>query len=239
MFKLTPRGTAAALLPLLAACATAKSAATPEPGTGTATAASATASTAATSTASTPPATAPAHDMSSHAGHGGMNMSMPITIPPGVIYTKADVEFMQGMIAHHAQAIAMSQLAETRGVNTRVLRFAKKIDQSQRAEIRLMQEWLVENKQFAPDTNSHKSMMMVGMLTPEQMKMLESTKGPEFDRQFLTLMIKHHQGALQMVKDLFASPRAAQDVDVNVFANEVENVQTVEIQLMQQMLADL
>lgn len=177
--------------------------------------------------------------MSTHAGHGGMNMSMPITIPPGVIYTKADVEFMQGMIAHHAQAIAMSRLAETRGANPRVLRFAMKIDQSQRAEIRLMQEWLVANKQFAPDTTSHTTMMMAGMLTPAQMKMLESTKGTEFDRQFLTLMIKHHEGALQMVKDLFASPRAAQDVDVNVFANEVENVQTVEIQLMQQMLADL
>lgn len=174
--------------------------------------------------------------MSAHAHTAGM---APIVIPPGALFTKADVEFMQGMIAHHAQAIAMSRLAEKRGLNPRVLRFAMKIDQSQRAEIRQMQEWLIANKQMAPDTNSHKTMMMAGMLTPEQMQMLEASKGTEFDRQFLGMMIRHHQGAIQMVKDLFASPRAAQDVDISVFANEVEAVQTAEIGAMQQMLADL
>ena len=169
--------------------------------------------------------------------HAGM--SMPVTIPPGALYTAADVDFMQGMIAHHAQAIYMSRLAESRGVNARVLRFAKKIDQSQRAEIRLMQEWLVANKQMAPDTNSFRTMMMAGMLTNAQLATLEATRGAEFDRQFLTLMIQHHEGALKMVADLFATPRAAQDVDISVFANDVELVQTAEIALMHQMLADL
>ena len=172
-----------------------------------------------------------------HMMHAGM--SMPVTIPPGALYTAADVDFMQGMIAHHAQAIYMSRLAESRGVNARVLRFAKKIDQSQRAEIRLMQEWLVANKQMAPDTNSFRTMMMAGMLTNAQLATLEATRGAEFDRQFLTLMIQHHEGALKMVADLFATPRAAQDVDISVFANDVELVQTAEIALMHQMLADL
>lgn len=166
-------------------------------------------------------------------------MSTPVTIPAGAIYTAADVNFMQGMIAHHAQAIHMSRLAETRGVNARVLRFAKKIDQSQRAEILLMQEWLIANKQSAPDTNSFRTMMMTGMLTNEQLAQLEATRGPEFDRQFLTLMIRHHEGALQMVAELLASPLAAQDVDVSVFANDVEIVQSAEIALMRQMLQDL
>ena len=170
--------------------------------------------------------------------HAGMDMGT-ITIPPGALYTKADVDFMQGMIAHHAQAIYMSRLADARGSNQRVIRFAKKIDQSQRAEIRLMQEWLIANKQMAPDTNSYRTMMMAGMLTPAQLAKLESTKGPEFDRQFLLLMIQHHEGALKMVKELFATPRAGQDVDISVFANDVEVVQTAEIQLMHQMLADL
>ena len=176
----------------------------------------------------------PAADHMMHAG-----MSMPVAIPAGALYTAADVDFMQGMIAHHAQAIYMSRLAESRGVNPRVLRFAKKIDQSQRAEIRLMQEWLVANKQMAPDTNSFRTMMMAGMLTNAQLATLEATRGAEFDRQFLTLMIQHHEGALKMVADLFATPRAAQDVDISVFANDVELVQTAEIALMHQMLADL
>lgn len=162
----------------------------------------------------------------------------PITIPKGAIYTRADVEFMQGMIAHHAQAIHMSKLAVTRGANPRLLRFAQKIDQSQDAEIRQMQEWLRANGQFAPDTSSWRTMMMQGMLTPEQLAKLDAARGREFDRLYLVLMIQHHEGALTMVKDLFASPRAAQDVDISVFANDVETVQTAEIAVMKQMLAE-
>ncbi len=163
----------------------------------------------------------------------------PITIPKGALYTVADVEFMQGMIAHHAQAIYMSKLAVTRGANPRLLRLAKKIDQSQDAEIRQMQEWLRANGQVAPDTSSWRTMQMVGMLTPEQLKGLDAARGAEFDKQYLMLMIQHHEGALKMVADLFASPRAAQDVDISVFANDVEVTQSAEIALMKQMLTEL
>ena len=85
-----------------------------------------------------------------------------------------------------------------------MLKFANKIDQSQVAEIRLMQDWLARNGQFAPDTSSWRTMTMPGMLTAEQLKELDAAKGVEFDRAFLTLMIQHHEGALKMVTDLFA-----------------------------------
>ena len=176
----------------------------------------------------------PAIALAQHAGH---NVS--ITVPPGAPYTVADVEFMQGMIAHHAQAIYMSRMAEKHGANARVLRLATKIDQSQVAEIRLMQQWLVHYGQVAPDTSSWRSMRMAGMLTESQLAELDAANGVGFDRAFLTLMIQHHEGALQMVKDLFAAPRAGQEVDVNVFANDVVTVQTAEIGVMRQMLSQL
>jgi uncharacterized protein (DUF305 family) len=169
-----------------------------------------------------------------------MSATMPrITIPKGALYTEADVRFMQGMIAHHAQAIYMSRMAAAHGADARVLKLANKIDQSQVAEIKLMQQWLRSNGQFAPDTSSWHRMSMAGMLTSAQLAQLDSAKGPEFDRLFLTGMIHHHKGALQMVSDLFASPLAAQDVDVSVFANDVVVVQTAEIGVMQQMLNGL
>ena len=184
-----------------------------------------------------------AHDMSAMPGMSAMagmsGMDAPVTIPPGAIYTVADVHFMQGMIAHHAQAIFMSRLAAEHNANARLQRFATKIDQSQTSEIRLMQEWLHANGQFVPDTSSYHTVMMPGMLDKEQVKQLEAARGAEFDRQFLVLMIQHHQGALKMVEDLFASPRAGQDVDVSVFANDVVTVQTAEIGLMYQMLSNL
>jgi uncharacterized protein (DUF305 family) len=166
-------------------------------------------------------------------------MSAPVTIPKGAIFTEADVRFMQGMIAHHAQAIYMSRMASAHGANPRVLKFANKIDQSQIAEIRLMQQWLHRNSQSAPDTSSWRTMQMPGMLTAAQLKELDAAKGVDFDREFLTLMIQHHNGALKMVSDLFATPLAAQDVDVSVFANDVQTVQTAEIGTMQQMLENL
>lgn len=185
-------------------------------------------------------ATAHKHDMAGMSGMAGMaGMMMPVVIPKGALYTESDVRFMQGMIAHHAQAIYMSRLAAGRNASARVLKFANKIDQSQQAEIRLMQDWLVANKQAAPDTDSWRTMSMPGMLTAAQLASLDAARGTAFDAQFLNLMIQHHNGALRMVADLLATPLAAQDVDVSVFANDVEIVQTAEIALMQQMLANL
>ena len=167
------------------------------------------------------------------------SMAGHIVVPKGASYTVADVEFMQGMIAHHAQAIHMSRMAEAHRANPRVLKLAVKIDQSQVAEIRIMQDWLRNNGQHAPDTSSWRTMTMPGMLTADQLKQLDAATGVAFDRAFLDLMIQHHEGALKMVEDLFKSPRGGQEVDVGVFANDVVTVQTAEIGIMRRLLADL
>jgi uncharacterized protein (DUF305 family) len=172
-------------------------------------------------------------------GMKGMDMGHEIVIPKGAPYTKADVEFMQGMIAHHSQAIVMSRMAESHGANPQVLKLSNKIDQSQVPEIRIMQAWLTRNKQFAPDTSSWHDMMMAGMLTAEQLKELDAAKGVDFDRAYLRLMIQHHAGALKMVDDLLNSSLAGQEVDVNVFANDVVTAQTIEIGIMQKLLTQL
>ena len=167
------------------------------------------------------------------------DMGREIVIPKGALYTRADVEFMQGMIAHHAQAIVMSRMAESHGANPQVLKLSNKIDQSQLPEIRIMQAWLERNDQFAPDTSSWHHMTMAGMLTPAQLKSLDAARGVEFDRAYLRLMIQHHVGALKMVEDLFNAPLAGQEVDVNVFANDVVTAQTTEIGIMQRLLKQL
>jgi uncharacterized protein (DUF305 family) len=168
-----------------------------------------------------------------HMAHGH------VAIPTGALYTVADVEFMQGMIAHHAQAIFMSRMAAGHHADPRVLKLANKIDQSQVAEIRIMQEWLTRNGQAAPDTSSWRGMRMPGMLTMAQLDTLDAATGGAFDRAYLGLMIQHHEGALRMVRDLLATPGAAQDVDVSVFADDVVSVQTAEIGAMRQLLSQL
>jgi uncharacterized protein (DUF305 family) len=187
------------------------------------------------------PASAQSGGMSGMSGmnHAGMDMGGPIVIPKGALYTKADVEFMQGMIAHHAQAIVMSRMATSHGANPQVLKLSNKIDQSQVPEIDIMQKWLRRYNQFAPDTSSWHHMRMDGMLTDEQLAQLDAAKGVDFDRAYLQLMIQHHQGALKMVDDLFAVPMAAQEVDVSVFANDVVTAQTGEIGIMQRLLSQL
>lgn len=175
----------------------------------------------------------------SMAGMNHMDMGHEIVIPKGAPYTKADVEFMQGMIAHHAQAIVMSRMAESHGANPQVLKLSNKIDQSQVPEIRIMQAWLERNKQFAPDTSSWHDMAMSGMLTAAQLNELDVARGVDFDRVYLRYMIMHHVGALKMVDDLFHSAMAGQEVDVNVFANDVVTAQTVEIGIMQRLLTQL
>jgi uncharacterized protein (DUF305 family) len=171
--------------------------------------------------------------------HSMHRMGPEIVIPKGAIYTKADVEFMQGMIAHHAQAIVMSRLAEKNGANPQVLKLSRKIDQSQVPEIDIMQQWLRRHEQFAPDTASWHNMRMDGMLTDEEIAELDTSKGVAFDRAFLIGMIKHHEGAIKMVDDLFKVKGAGQEVDANIFANDVVSAQTAEIGIMRGLLAKL
>jgi len=175
----------------------------------------------------------------SMAGMPGMDMGPPIVIPKGALYTKADVEFMQGMIAHHAQAVVMSNMAASHGANPQVLKLSNKIDQSQLPEIDIMQKWLRRYNQFAPDTASWHHMRMDGMLSDEQLAELDAARGVVFDRAYLQMMIQHHAGALKMVDDLFATPKAAQEVDVGVFANDVVTAQTGEIGIMRRLLTQL
>ena len=167
------------------------------------------------------------------------HMGPEIVIPNGARYTKADVEFMQGMIAHHAQAIVMSRLAEKNGANAQVLKLSRKIDQSQVPEIEIMQQWLRRHDQFAPDTASWHDMRMDGMLSDAEIAELDTSKGVAFDRAFLIGMIKHHEGAIKMVDDLFKVKGAGQEVDANIFANDVVSAQTAEIGIMRGLLAKL
>jgi len=171
--------------------------------------------------------------------HSMHQMAPEIVIPKGARYTKADVEFMQMMIAHHAQAIVMSRMAEGNGANPQVLKLSRKIDQSQMPEIQIMQQWLRRNDQMAPDTASWHTMRMDGMLSDDELAALSAAKGTEFDRLYLTGMIKHHAGAIKMVDDLFKAPGAAQDVDANIFANDVVTAQTAEIGIMRRLLSQL
>jgi uncharacterized protein (DUF305 family) len=185
-------------------------------------------------------AAAPAAAAAQHGGdHAHHAMGPEIVIPPGARYTKADVQFMQGMIAHHAQAIVMSRLAESNGANPQVLKLSRKIDQSQIPEILIMQDWLRRHDQFAPDTSSWRGMRMDGMLDDAEMAALTAARGTAFDRLFLVGMIKHHAGAIKMVDELFKTPGAGQEVDANVFANDVATTQTAEIGIMRRLLAQL
>jgi uncharacterized protein (DUF305 family) len=166
------------------------------------------------------------------------------SLPP---LSQADVEFMQGMIMHHSQAVEMTALIPSHTENKDIRSLGAKISSSQSDEIRFMQRWLAVRGQSIsmvmagmPGMNmSGQSMApMPGMLTPEQMEALRKAKGAEFDRLFLTGMIQHHKGALVMVKDLFDEPGAGQDADIFNFATDADNTQQAEIKIMQNMLEE-
>ena len=161
-------------------------------------------------------------------------------------YTTADIEFMSGMIGHHAQAVKMAGWAQSHGASRSLQIFCGRIATGQTAEIGLMQQWLKERNQPVPEADARGMkmsmagmdhyVMMPGMLTDEQMKQLDAARGVDFDRLFLTFMMQHHRGALTMVDKLFNTPGAAQDEIVFKFANDVQADQTTEIDRMQQML---
>jgi uncharacterized protein (DUF305 family) len=162
-------------------------------------------------------------------------------------YTDADVQFMSGMIGHHAQAIVMANWAPTHGASPALLRLADRIINAQQDEIATMQRWLGDRLRPVPLARPsgmkmkmngvEHEMLMPGMLTDIQMKQLDATKGTEFDRLFLTFMIQHHRGAVSMVKDLFDTYGAGQDETVFKFASDVSVDQSTEIERMEKMLA--
>ena len=158
-------------------------------------------------------------------------------------YTAADVAFMQDMIAHHAQALHMTGLVSDRTGNPAIELLARRIDISQEDEIILIEDWLEARGEAVPDPQMIRrhaaghGQLMPGMLTAEQLSALEATRGPEFDRLFLESMIRHHQGALEMVRDLFASEGGGHETEIWQFASHVDADQRVEIDRMTRMLA--
>jgi uncharacterized protein (DUF305 family) len=165
-------------------------------------------------------------------------------LPP---VSAADVQFMQGMIVHHAQAVEMSALIESHTKNKDVRSLGARISHSQADEIRFMKRWLASRGQPIADATHnmhthHKNMsheLMPGMLSAEQMEALKKAKGEEFDRLFLSGMIQHHGGALTMVKDLHDTAGAGQDAELFNFATDVDSGQRAEIRIMQTMLEKL
>jgi uncharacterized protein (DUF305 family) len=167
-------------------------------------------------------------------------------LPGRYPWTRADVDFITGMISHHAQAVVMAKWAPTHGAGKSVSTLCARILTSQTDEINLFQTWLKDRNLPVPEAKPmpmkmmmngvEHEMMMPGMLTDEQMKQLDAARGPEFDRLFLTYMIQHHQGAITMVDQLMASPAAAQDDAVYKFSSDIYADQSAEIERMTLML---
>lgn len=162
-------------------------------------------------------------------------------------FTDADVHFMTGMIFHHAQAIEMSRLAPTHTASPSVQTLAGRIINAQQDEIATMQRWLRDRGQPVPELHITDSGVMVhgaghamhmpGMLTPAQLRELDAARGAEYDRLFLTFMIQHHQGAVTMVHELFATDGAGQDEELFKFAADVQVDQATEVARMELMLS--
>ncbi len=167
-------------------------------------------------------------------------------LPPS---SKKDIEFMQGMIMHHEQAVVMTALIESRTDNRDIRLIGARISQSQTDEMNFMKRWLevrgkpvvsmmdgMSDGDMSDKYASGGKMLMPGMLTPIQMGALMRAKGADFDRLFLKGMIQHHKGALVMVKDLFDSPGAGQDAELFNFATDVDSGQRADIRSMETLL---
>jgi uncharacterized protein (DUF305 family) len=165
-------------------------------------------------------------------------------------FTAADVRFMTGMIAHHAQALVLSSLAPTRGASEPVRTLAARISNAQKDEIATMERWLRERDQPVPsieidgtalrvDGRSVHGRDMAGILTQAQIDKLDAARGTDFDRLFLTYMIEHHRGAVTMVDTLFGAEGAAQDGAAFRLASDINVDQNTEIDRMRRMLRTL
>ena len=164
-------------------------------------------------------------------------------------YIEADVDFLQGMIIHHEQAIVMSEMADERTNNKSILDLAKRIDVSQKDEINFMESWLKDRDEFKQEEHKdshdhhshgmHSHVNMVGMASPKQLNDLSNSDSTNFDRLFLKLMISHHDGALEMVEELKKYPGNTYDPILNEFVSDLINDQGVEIERMNTLLTDL
>jgi uncharacterized protein (DUF305 family) len=179
---------------------------------------------------------------------GAASQTLPSNTRPSAPQpTQADIDFMQGMIMHHGQAVEMTALIPSHTQNPEIRSLGARISRSQSDEMNFMKRWLIARNlpvsmsmPGMPDMDMHGNPMqaMPGMLTPAQMDALRHAKGAEFDHLFLTGMIQHHNGALIMVKALFETPGAGQDADIFDFATDADNTQRAEIRIMQSMLEE-
>ena len=172
--------------------------------------------------------------------------SMRAKLPP---LSAKDVEFMQGMIMHHAQAVEMTALINERTTNKNLRLLGARISHSQAEEMKYMERWLklrgestsmpMPSMHNMPgmDMSKHQ-MLMPGMLTQEQMDALKMAKAAEFDRLFLMGLIQHHKGALTMVDELFNTAGSGQDAELFNFATDVDSGQRAEIRIMENMLLE-
>jgi uncharacterized protein (DUF305 family) len=165
---------------------------------------------------------------------------------PQMKWTEADAQFMTGMIAHHAQAVMMAGWAPSHGASPAVRGLCERIVVGQRDEIKLMQRWLREWGKPVPEADASHDMMpgmehhlMPGMLTAQELQQLDQARGPDFDELFLKFMIRHHQGALQMVQQLIETPNAARDDWIFKFVSDINADQTTEIHRMTLMQAGI
>ncbi len=163
--------------------------------------------------------------------------------PAPAPHSAADVAFMQGMIPHHAQALEMAALVAGRTERQEIHLLAQRIALSQRDEIEMMQRWLATRNEPAGDEHAHHAQgdhaYMPGMLTSADMERLDAARDAAFDRLFLEYMIRHHEGALTMVADLFKAPQGGQEPELYQFAAHVEADQQMEIERMRRLLATL
>lgn len=154
-------------------------------------------------------------------------------------FTQADVKFMTDMIAHHAQALVMSRLAPENGAGPTIQVLAARIINAQEDEIATMQKWLRDRDQPVPGPHHHTMDHhhgMPGMLTAGQLDRLARLQGPDFDRNFLELMIEHHEGAVYMVRELFKVDGAASGTEAFILASGIHAEQVTEIERMKRML---
>jgi uncharacterized protein (DUF305 family) len=160
-------------------------------------------------------------------------------------HTAADADFVRHMIGHHAQALEMTKLVPSRGSRDDLKLLAQRIDVSQQDEIALMRQWLRRRGEALPaaDAHHHAAMghgqLMPGMLNAAELDRLAKASGNEFDRLFLEYMIRHHEGAIAMVRTLFSTPGAVQETETYRFATDVEADQRAEIARMRTLLARL
>lgn len=168
-------------------------------------------------------------------------------------FTEADVKFMVGMIAHHAQALIMSRLAPENNASAEIRTLASRIINAQKDEIASMQQWLRDRDQPVPEFEINGIDLIVtidgepytmykkmrGVLSDRQIRELSEAKGNDFNRLFLKYMIEHHSGAVHMVHNLFNTDGAAQDERAFRLASDIQVDQKTEIERMRMMLDQL